>query len=212
MPASLLGGLPTPLFFRWQRQMERLRLRPVPGIGLTTVALERPINGLVPLERLLLVTLRADQWEGQPALRLSGFRGRVVPFGVGFGGPEGPVFEADLRLLPGSHPAAGLAPSASQLVLRAALRLHERLLQAGPHHVGGFRLPRLWAGFPPDVPVDGDGPELLGRSHEAGLTPRELLQQTGRRHQRLVFYPLDWVSHHWEQIEAVCAEWPGGTR
>jgi hypothetical protein len=104
------------LLCRWRRQVAGRRscaqacLRPFGAVGYLTKG-PAP-EGLIEVENLVLVVLH-DEPNGRPlpALRLAGFRGGRVPWGVEFGGPQRSEFYKDFSLTPVTcWPASGSQP------------------------------------------------------------------------------------------------------
>ena len=209
----IVTSQPTPLD-QWRqhlgRRHRRAQPRPLAAMGYLT---DGPvIDGLVEIEKLTLVLLydhliRPDYC----ALRLAGYSGSRVPWGVCFGGRGNCRFAKDLMLQPvpgGEGYRLDLADEellALGLQLERELHRHDRFsLQArqGPY------LPKLWAGFHPDDAdsITGDGPELAAYAANVGRTPASLLGRLRRKHAGLTSYPLAWVSHHWQQAAAVFAD------
>jgi hypothetical protein len=171
------------------------------------------LEGLVELEKLLLVVLH-DQptGRGQYALRLAGYSGRRVPWGVRWGGAEQCRFVKNLLLQPvPGGPGLRLNTDSTDL-LRLGLQL-DRELDRHVHRPAlsvrqQLRLPCLWAGFDPaDVDtIAGDGPELVAYCRRTGRPAWQLLERIRREHFGLAIFPLAWVSHHWQQAVAVFAD------
>jgi hypothetical protein len=97
-------------------------------------------------------------------------------------------------------------------LLQLGLDLEEQLHQ---HHCYRWLrvqrhplLPRLWAGFrQPHVPrIEGDGPELAAVCKRRCELPAQVLASAKREWQGLVLYPLEWVSHQWQQAVILLAD------
>jgi hypothetical protein len=199
------------LLDRWQRSFggrRRHRVQPRPLGALGYLANGPVIDGLLEIENLVLVVLYDEPQEtGGPALRLAGFGGARMPWGVSWGGQHQNRSFKDLLLRP-IRRGGGLRldlcrPKLLKLALRLDRHLKRQLRRPWPLGQHRLRLPRLWAGFPPSLAADivGDGPELAAEVRRTGRSSRRLFAQTMRTHQGLTLYPLSWVSHH-ERIAA----------
>ena len=197
------------------RSLDRRRCnrRPRPLAGLGYLAQGPLIEGLIEGEKLTIVILYDEPSRtGYNALRLSGYAGTRVPWGVKWGGAEQCRFFKNLMLQPVPNGPGLRLSTASTDLLRRGLQLDDELEK----HVRRpslpvrqqLRLPCLWAGFKPaDVPaITGDGPELELYARRTGKSATRLL--TGIRHDYfgLSLYPFPWVSHHWRQAVAVFAD------
>ena len=164
-------------------------------------------NGsLVDLRSVMLTVLREDHQGPVPAaIPVAGFAGRIVPWGVEWGGPELNVFEKDIALPaqpggPGRH-----FDSTRPRLLRHAAELHRSLQSRRSWASRSLRLPKLWAAFGQDVTRDlyGDGPELAKLSRQLEIRADTLFSGAQRQREDLALFPLDWVSHHWQQVSRV---------
>jgi len=204
------------LIARWQhrfRGRRRNRAQPGPLAALGYLVNGAVVDGLVEIENLVLVVLYEEATDsGRLALRLAGFGGARMPWGVMWGGPDQSKFYKDLLLRPVPG-ARGIRLDASRtkllqlaLQLDRQLRRHARRLR----HVRRQRpqLPRLWAGFRASVVPDvaGDGPELASEARRTGKPASRLLEEARRMHEGLTLYPLPWVSHHETLASAVFAD------
>jgi hypothetical protein len=94
---------PSPLDL-WRHHMggrRHRRARPRPLAALGYLANGPVIEGLIEVEKLSLILLYDELIRpGQCALRLAGYSGARVPWGVRFGGPENCTFFKDLSLQP----------------------------------------------------------------------------------------------------------------
>ena len=169
-------------------------------------------NGLIEVGKLTLVILYACQVRpGQHALRLAGFSGKPVPWGVRWGGPDQCRFVKDLLLQPvPGGPGLRLDVADAEL-LTLALQLHGELDRAVRY--GRVReqvqLPKLWAGFDPA----DRGQHHRRRPGTGGLQPaqpadrpQDLLNRLRLDHSGLVLYPLAWTSHVWDKAVTVFAD------
>ena len=205
-----------PLLDQWRRTVgsrRRRRAQPKPLAAMGYLTNGPVIEGLIEIEKLVLVVLydEPDQ-HGRPALRLAGFSGACIPWGVRWGGPEQCRFFKNLQLQPRPAAKGQRLDSSSVDLLRLGLQL-ERELQR--HIRYGRRLkrqqvqlPKLWAGFrATDVPeITGEGPELDAYCRRTGKSTQSLLKQFRRGYCGLTLYPLPWMSHHWQQAVAVLAD------
>ena len=204
---------PTPLD-QWRERLggrrRRAQPRPIAALG---YLIECPtVDGLIEVEKLTLVLLHDEPIRfGQCALRLAGHSGSRIPWGVRFGGHAHCRFVKDLLLQPvegGEGYRVDLA-NAELLLLGLQLerdldrhvRFHKRLRDRPS-------LPKLWAGFPPEIAanITGDGPELAAYAARIGTDPMCLLKRLRRDYQSLTIFPLPWVSHHWQQAVAIFAD------
>jgi hypothetical protein len=167
------------------------------------IANEPDDSGLVELGNLTIVILYSvDLRCGVHALRLAGFNGSPVPWGVRWGGADQTDFRKDLLL----QPVPG--GSGFRLDLRNGSLLHlgislERELDRRSHHPRPrIQLPRLWAAFyrSDAASVTGDGPELFDYVRRTGRSANELMTAYRREHRGLILYPLPWTSHFWRPI------------
>ena len=144
------------------------------------------LDGLIEIENLTLVIL----WDevirpGCCALRVAGYSGSRIPWGVRFGGTDNRRFCKDLFL----QPVAGAQGFRMDLddpeLLVLGMKLHRDLDRSMRHprrrlhaHV---QLPKLWAAFRPAdaANITGDGPELAAYAARTGRPPHELLHACG---------------------------------
>lgn len=212
---------PSPLD-QWRKRLGGRRYRrtqPRPLAALGYLVNGPVIDGLIEVEKLHLVLLCDEQLRpGHCALRLAGYSGSRVPWGVRFGGPENCQFYKDLLLQPVPSGRAYRLDLADEDLLALGLGLERELdrcvrfcQQRVREHVC---LPKLWAGFQPDdaASITGDGPELAAYAARTGRSPQHLLQHLRRDQFGLAIYPLGWVSHLWEKAVAVFADVDGVPR
>jgi hypothetical protein len=167
----------------------------------------------VEIENLVLVVVYDEhQPSGKLALRLAGFTGARVPWGVQWGGVDHSLFFKDLFLRPEPRARGGRLDASRESLLALALRL-DRQIERQARCPWTWRrrrlsLPRLWAGFRASLApqISGDGPELAEAVRRTGRNSHQLLAESKREHGGLALYPLDWVSHHWQRITAVFAD------
>jgi len=171
------------------------------------------LDGLIDVENLTIVLLYDEQLRsGLWALRLAGYCGKRVPWGVRFGGPNQCKFLKDLSLQPVAGTRGYRLDLDNAEILSLGLALERKLDRHARYrqqHVREqVRLPKLWAGFRPADAADitGDGPELIAYAAHSGRSPQDLLENLRRQHLDLTLYPLAWVSHHWQQAVAVFAD------
>lgn len=167
-------------------------------------------RGLIPVEELTLVVLYGNAIE--PGRWLAGYSAQRVPWGVAWGGVERHQFLKDLCLSPGVGAlGAHLDPQEAPLV-ELAFQLSQLLERHRTQRWQAVRkrleLPRLWAGFERAAArrIKGAGPELFALCRRRRQPARMLLQSARRRHQDLVLFPLEWVSHQWREMACVFAE------
>lgn len=204
------------LMTRWQHRFRRCRhkrAQPRPLAALGYLVHGAVLDGLVEIENLVFVVLYDEVTDSHPlALRLAGFGGARIPWGVTWGGPDQSKFFKDLLLRPVPG-ARGLRLDAGQTrLLQLAMQLDRQLQRYSdrPWLVRRQRpqLPRLWAGFRGSVApgVTGDGPELASEVRRTGKAACRLLEEARRMHEGLTLYPLPWVSHHEPIASAVFAD------
>ena len=149
---------------------------------------------------------------GRRALRLAGYSGSRVPWGVRFGGPENCQFDKDFRLQPVAGARGHRIDLANEDLLTLGLGLERELDRCTRFCQQRVReqvcLPKLWAVFRPAdaTNITGDGPELAAYAARAGRPPQRLLEHLRRDHLGWALHPLAWVSHHWQQATAVFAD------
>jgi len=148
---------------------------------------------------------------GHCALRLAGYSGSRIPWGVRFGGPQNCMFRKDLRLQPVPGGRGYRLDLADEDLLTLGLGLERELDHCArfcPQRVREHVcLPKFWAAFQPAdaTNITGEGPELEAYAARTGKSARRLLQQLRRDRLGLATFPLAWVSHHWEKAVAVFA-------
>jgi hypothetical protein len=210
----IASATPSPLD-QWRQRFggrRRQHARPRPAAALGYLTNGPVLDGLIEVEKLVLVLLH-DEYRGhQHALRLAGFTGACVPWGVQWGGPEHSRFLKDLRLQPVPQARGLRLDTNSDDLLRLGLQL-DRELERHVRHAAvsvrqELRLPCLWAGFKPAqaVGLTGDGPELADYCQRTRRTAAQVMARLGREHYGLLIYPYPWVSHRWEQAVAVFAD------
>jgi hypothetical protein len=171
------------------------------------------IDGLVEIGKLTLVILYADRIRrGQDAVRLAGFSGSPVPWGVRWGGASQCRFSKDLLLQPVLGGPGLRLNAADTDLLRVGLALEREL----DRHARNPRLPlwrrmqlpKLWAAFrQADVAtITGDGPELACYARQVRRSADNLLADARRVHGDTVLYPFPWVSHHWHEAVTIFAD------
>ena len=176
-------------------------------------------NGLIEVGKLTLVILYACQvrpW--QRALRLAGFSGKPVPWGVRWGGPDQCRFVKDLLLQPVPGGPGLRLDVADPELLTLALQLHGELDRAVRY--GRVReqvqLPKLWAAFDPATAasITGDGPELAAYAAADAADRLDVCCPAAPcAPLDLGLFPLAWVSHRWGQAVTIFADldrFPGG--
>jgi hypothetical protein len=201
---------------QWRQRFggrRRGHIQPRPLAAMRYLATNPVIDGLIAVEDLTLVLLY-DEPIGPRycALRLAGFSGNRIPWGVRFGGPENCRFLKDLRLQPVPGGRGYRLDLADTELLFLALALERELDRHARYRQRRVReqvcLPKLWAGFQPAdaARITGGGPELAAYAALTGKSPQYLLDRLRREKFGLVLYPLAWVSHHWQQVVTVFAD------
>ena len=210
----MIATLPPPsLLDCWRQRLggqRHRRAQPRPLAALGYLANGPVIDGLIAVENLTVILLYDEPLRsGHYALRLAGYSGARVPWGVRFGGPEHCRYAKDLRLqpIPGAQGYRLDLASAELLALGLSLdreldrhaRFCQRQVRERPS------LPKLWAGFRPEdaASITGDGPELAAYAARISKSPHRLLEHLRRDHRGLAIYPAAWTSHHWETAVAV---------
>ena len=206
---------PTPLD-AWRRRFggERRRLDHLRHAAALGHLVDGPvIDGLVEVGKLTLIILYADRVRpGPDALRLAGFSGTPVPWGVRWGGADQRRFCKDLMLQPVLGGPGLRLDVADTDLLWLGLALERELDRHARHPRLPLRrrvqLPKLWAAFhqADAAAITGDGPELASYARQERQSAAELLAQLRRTHGDLVLYPLPWVSHHWKQAVTIFAD------
>ena len=204
---------PTPLD-QWRERLggrrRRAQPRPIAALGYLTDC--PTVDGLIEVEKLTLVLLHDEPIRfGQCALRLAGHCGSRIPWGVRFGGYAHCRFVKDLMLQPVAGGEGYRVDLANEELLVLGLQLErdlDRHLRFHKRLRDRPSLPKLWAGFPPEIAasITGDGPELAAYAARIGTDPKCLLKRLRRDFQGLTVFPLAWVSHHWQQAAAIFAD------
>jgi hypothetical protein len=204
------------LLDRWQRQTRHLRRSHHPRRR-RLAALGYLIHGplrqdLIPIDRFTLVVLSTSP---DDSLTLAGFSAERVEWGVIWGGSARNRFAKDLALRPTVGGRGARLNLAQFRLVHLALQLQSELSRHALHPqlpiTGHFKMPRLWAGFRASHArqILGDGPELAAACREARRPPETLLAQSRRTHPGLILFPLDWVSHAWQQMIELFVEVKG---
>lgn len=194
---------------RFGGKCRRTQPRPLAAMGYLLGG--RVTDGLIEVEKLTIVLLYDEQIRpGHCALRLAGYSGKRVPWGVRFGGPDQCKFFKDLSLQPvfGAHGYRLNLARAELLSLGVALDREMDRHTRHRHIRERVCLPKLWAGFRPEdaAKITADGPELTAYSARSSKPPQYLLERLRRDCFGLTLYPLSWVSHHWQQAVAIYAD------
>ena len=204
----------------WRRSMAQRQStgrRPLAAFG---SMVDGPVrNGLVELDHMTLVVLYNEpSSHDQLVLRLAGYSGTQVPWGVMWGGAEQNRFFKDLSLQPVPQGRGLRLDLARPRLLRIGLQLERELDRYARHPAlpprPNLRLPCLWAAFTPQhaVGLAGDGPELDAYARRVRKPVVEAFSAVHRRHYGLVLHPLAWVSRHGERTAAIfvdLARFPG---
>jgi hypothetical protein len=171
------------------------------------------VEGLIEVEQLTIAVLYDELIRpGHCALRLAGYSGSRVPWGVRFGGPENCKFFKDLSLQPVPGARGYRLDLASTKLLSLGLQLDRELDRHVRYRQRQVRqqlqLPKLWAGFrsADAANITGDGPDLAAYAQRTGKSPQRLLEHLRRDYFGLTLHPIPWVSHHWQQAVAVFAD------
>ena len=214
-PAERRASRATPLE-AWREQLGGPRRRTCPPrpLGAMGFLPHGPvIEGLIEIEKLVLVVLHDEQDDrGRQILRLAGFSGAPIPWGVRWGGHELSKFYKNLLLQPRPGARGLRLDTASADLLQLALQM-DRDLQRHIHYGRRCKrqhllLPRLWAGFraAEAAMITGDGPELTAYCQRTGHSPDHMLRTCRRDYFGLALYPFPFVSHHWQKAVEVFAD------
>ncbi len=209
---------PSPLD-EWRQRLggRRRRTQPRPLAAMGFLADGPVVDDLIEVENLTIVLLYDEPIRpGQCALRLAGYSGSRIPWGVRFGGPDRCRFVKDLALQPVLGGQGYRLDLANDELLMQALALN-RQLNRHARFCEQVRerpfLPKLWAGFHRKDAAGITGPESAAHSPElaayasrVGRTPASLLERLCCDHQGLTLFPLAWVSHRWHQAASVFAD------
>ena len=204
---------PSPLD-QWRQHLggRRRRAQPRPLAAMGYMANGPVIDGLIAIEKLTVILLYDEPIRpGHCALRLAGYSGSRVPWGVRFGGPENCRFCKDLRLQPVPGGRGYRLDFANAELLVLGLQLERELDRCTRHRQRPVReevcLPKFWAGFRPAEVADitGDGPELAAYAAHRQIAPAAA-GTPARDHLGIAIFPGCWVSHHWQQAVAVFAD------
>ena len=175
---------------------------------------EGPVeDGLIQVADLTIVILYPCQLRsGLHALRLAGFSGAAVPWGVRWGGDDQRRFLKDILLQPVAGGPGLRLNVANADLLTLALQLdreRDRAVRLGKTSVREqVQLPKLWAAFnrAEAASITGDGPELAASAARANRSPEDQFHRLRREHNRMVLWPLAWASHCWRQAVAIYAD------
>ena len=167
-------------------------------------------HGLIPVEELTLVVLYGNAI--MPGHWLAGYSAQRVPWGVAWGGVERNAFLKDLCLAPTIGGRAAQLDLQQAALVELARQLNQCLEQQRTQRLPAVQkrleLPRFWAGFEPAAArrIKGAGPDLFALCRRRRQSARMLLRSARRRHQDLVLFPLEWVSHQWRAMACVFAD------
>ena len=204
------------LLDQWRQRFggrRRCNRPPRPLAAMGYLANGPTIEGLIEIEKLTIIILSDEPvCFGQHTLRLAGFSGSRVPWGIQWGGPENCRFLKNLLLQPVPNGPGLRLNTASTDLLRLGLQL-DRDLEKHVRHPSfavrqQLRLPCLWAAFTPAdaATITGDGTKLPACGRRIGKLPWRLMEQIRRKYFGLSLLPFSWVSHHWRQAVAVFAD------
>ena len=199
----------------WRRQFTFCRRnresRPLAALGYLTSG--PVVENLIEIEKLILVVVHDEvNARGNATIRLAGYSGTRIPWGIRWGGPENSKFFKNLQLQPMAGARGLRLDIASADLLRLALHLNrdiERYLRyARRCKRPNLQLPRLWAGFrPADVPrAQCGGPELAEYCARTSRRPDDALAAIRRDYFGLTLFPFAWVSNSWQQAVTVFAD------
>ena len=136
---------PAPLD-QWRQQFGGRRHRPAlarPVASLGYLCSGPVIEGLIEIDKLVFVVLFDDPDErGRSALRLAGFSGRRIPWGVRWGGPEQSKFFKNLWLQPMPGARGLRLDTASADLLQLGLQL-DRDVQRHIRYGRRFKRPQV---------------------------------------------------------------------
>ena len=192
---------------RYRKPRDR---RPLGALGY--LANGPAFDGMIEIEKLVLVVLYDEPNRGLCPLRLAGLSGRPVAWGVRWGGPEGSKFFKDLRLQPLPHARGQRVDTRDTDLLQLGLRLEHQLQRnLGNRWLPVQRcpqLPKLWAGFrrSESIAIQGDGPELASVARRRRESAEQVLESSKREYHGLLLSPLEWVSHLWQQSVTILAD------
>ena len=174
-----------------------------------------PTDRFVEIERLIWLVLHQDCRREMLELRFAGYTGAPVPWGVSWGGAERMLFEKnlDLRFRFGAR-GCRLDLRQGNIARQARRMKHIFRLHSNSEEISitqRIQLPSLWAAFEKTVAetITGDGPEFSGMCHITGQSSSELLASSKLSLGSYIAFPLDWVSHVWEQIAQIYADLRG---
>ena len=160
-------------------------------------------GSLVDVRDIVLTVVRHENTSARSRrIHVAGFAGAMVPWGIQWGGPQLNVFEKDLSLAPLPGGPGPHFDSDRPKLLRHAIELNRCLQSPTVRPVRNLRLPKLWGAFQLDLAGElyGDGPELAMLSRQLQVRADALFSGAQRQHEDLLLLPLDWVSHHWQQM------------
>ena len=175
---------------RWQMRIARIASAELPGIGLGFCVRRLRQRRFVRLSQLHGLIVRQD---GQ-AIRVTGFQGRRVPYGVAF---DEVRYEVDLLKSPGQDSDRGVPCGHHELLLGTATQLAGQLVNRRPRWTNRayFKLPRIYADFGDRVIPTPDGPEIESVCRRARISPSMLLSHDTVQHRNLRLVPLEYVGH-----------------
>ena len=207
----MIASQQDPLLDRWRRCIRRRASHGRCSLAALGYLFDGPVlGGLVELERLTLVVLYDEPLRhDQCTLRLAGYTGTQVPWGVMWGGPEQCRFFKDLSLQPVPQGRGLRLDLARPRLLRLGLQLAYEQDRHACHPSlpcrDQFRLPCLWAAFTPAhvAGLHGDGPELAAYARRVQKDTNEVFSTVCRRHVGLLLHPLAWVSHHADLVATI---------
>jgi hypothetical protein len=211
----MIATVEPPLMDLWRRQIAPRRRNREPRLLAAAGYLTNGpiVEDLIEIEKLILVVVH-DEMDARcnATIRLAGYSGIRVPWGIRWGGPENSKFFKDLQLQPMAGARGLRLDIASADLFRLALHLdrdiERHLCYARRCKRPYVQLPRLWAGFRPAdaAAVQGDGPELAEYCTRTGRCVADTLSAIRRDYFGLALFPFAWVSNSWQQAVTVLAD------
>jgi hypothetical protein len=200
---------------RWRQQVaSQLRRRAAQGprqlAAVTCLFDERSRSDLVDIRHLRFIVLYdRRQIRNTLAIRCASYSAARVPWGVSIGGAAACRFDKDLALAPTVDGRGGRFNIANHGLLSQVLDLDQLLERHSryPHLPRRSRLrwPKLWAGFQPADArsIEPAGPEFESMPHRGIASD---IASWPRTADCLTLFPLEFVSHAWQQIRTIFAD------
>lgn len=180
----------------WQTRVARIAAAETPGIGLAFCVRRLRERRFIKLSQLHGQIVRHD---GQ-AIRVTGFQGRRVPYGVAF---DKVCYEVDLLKGPGFDSERQVPRGHHELLLGSAVHLANGLVNQPPRWINRstYELPRLFADFGDHQIPTPDGPEIEAACRNSNMTPRMVMSRDTVHHNGRRLVPLEYVGHVEEPFE-----------